>query len=233
MQVVNAKMETANSGTENISGDFNVDYSSGHSPFLLETNEICQMRFLLKVENNTSTDKQWRIKRFIESGSNTDWVVYLSYETSCMSTTTINPYCSPLPIPLNTPAGESDDIQVQIYIPSFGFGKYKFYLGDCDNQEDSIEIYINSSIDASLNNVNKTSTFSMFPNPSNDKISINVDNNEQGNLKIVDIIGNVVFEEEINSTSEINVSDFKNGIYFVSIETNGVLTQLEKLIVKH
>jgi hypothetical protein len=49
----------------------------------------------------------------------------------------------------------------------------------------------------------------------------------------VDLVGNIILEKEINSIADINVSEYKNGIYFVTIETEGLKLSNRKLVIKH
>ena len=52
-------------------------------------------------------------------------------------------------------------------------------------------------------------------------------------LKIVDLLGNTVLTETIDSNSKIDVSEFKNGIYFIIVDAEGVKFANRKLVVKH
>jgi hypothetical protein len=221
--------------TVDVNSDLLVDYSSGHSPLVLETDKIGVMDIFLNVENNTTLDKQWRIKRIIENGTNSDWLTSFTFETSCFMFTNTSPYCTPVnsTTNLHTPSGDNDDFTFHIIMPSYGTGKYKLFLGDCDTDEDSIEIYINSSLESGVEIKSKLLDFSMYPNPANNQVSIQLADNKKGHIQIVDLIGNSIYKEEINGTSIVNTSEFKNGFYFVEIEINDIKSETQKLIVKH
>ena len=218
-----------------LTSDLTIDFSSGHSPLIINANETGLLELLLNVENNTLSDKQWRLKRIIENGTNSDWNSSFSFESSCFSFTNTSPYCTPENsfTQIYTPSGGSDDIQFHINMLSYGMGKYKLFLGDCDTDEDSIEIYINNYIDAGLFEKNELFSFAMYPNPSNNQFTIQLKNSTKSNVKIIDLIGNIVYSEIINSTSIINTTELKNGIYFVEMETDGVKSHAQKLEIKH
>ena len=56
---------------------------------------------------------------------------------------------------------------------------------------------------------------------------------DNSNVKIVDVLGNVVYTETISATKKIDLSDFKNGIYFITIETSDSKISNRKLIIRH
>ena len=60
----------------------------------------------------------------------------------------------------------------------------------------------------------------IFPNPAKNFVNINT-NFEIKNIKVVNYVGQVVFDREIDQmTYQINTSNFGPGMYFVQIETN-------------
>jgi len=77
---------------------------------------------------------------------------------------------------------------------------------------------------------------SIYPNPANDKINIEINNqfniNSSSNISICDISGKNIFQIEIKSSeTEIDVSDYAAGIYFVKVIIGGKQFEL-KLIIK-
>ena len=83
----------------------------------------------------------------------------------------------------------------------------------------------------SINNSNEYG-FNVFPNPFNDKIAISL-NNMDGltSVKIMDQIGKVVFEKEVNQGNEftLDLNELSNGVYFISV-TNRNHNFTKKLI---
>jgi len=77
--------------------------------------------------------------------------------------------------------------------------------------------------------------FSVFPNPTDGKISIDFKETSQNcKITILNNLGQEVYnEEEINTSSgikTIDISQLKNGIYFVSIEI-GSKIQTKKIVL--
>ena len=62
----------------------------------------------------------------------------------------------------------------------------------------------------------KTTTFKLFPNPSNNKINIQ-SNTSINSVKIYDVLGNQVLVT--SETNTINIATLSKGIYFIAVET--------------
>lgn len=83
-----------------------------------------------------------------------------------------------------------------------------------------------------------SSSLSIVPNPASTDISLqfNTAKAENAEIRIVDIVGKVVFKQNVNTASGINkfsvpVVDFSDGIYIVQI--NGKSVQLKSRFVKN
>ncbi|HYV93478.1 MAG TPA: T9SS type A sorting domain-containing protein [Chitinophagales bacterium] len=64
------------------------------------------------------------------------------------------------------------------------------------------------------------SFISEYPNPASDKITVSFSSSEKKKIQIINILGQIVFTEEINSAKkEIDVSEFPAGIYEVIAQT--------------
>ncbi|MFK5878804.1 MAG: T9SS type A sorting domain-containing protein [Flavobacteriaceae bacterium] len=71
------------------------------------------------------------------------------------------------------------------------------------------------------------SEFSIYPNPVNDILTINLSNSlsSEASIKIYDLLGKLILVEEINNQkNQINISKLKNGNYFIKIETENTTT---------
>lgn len=78
--------------------------------------------------------------------------------------------------------------------------------------------------------------FSIFPNPSNDRLLISIDSNELKNiqLKIFDMAGKEVLSTEIVNClqpKEVNVSFLSRGTYYVTVIAEGENVYSQKLIL--
>jgi photosystem II stability/assembly factor-like uncharacterized protein len=79
-----------------------------------------------------------------------------------------------------------------------------------------------------------TSAISLFPNPAHENITVTLPagGTKPYNVKVVNLLGAVIFEDRANTTGEININleSMKKGVYFVQIE-NGGTTVTRKFIV--
>lgn len=74
----------------------------------------------------------------------------------------------------------------------------------------------------------------MYPNPNVGKLNLVIENNTlpEGKLLIKDMNGQTVMESPINSSSEIELSDLRNGFYMVQVEFDGRLSEAKKLLLR-
>ena len=87
-----------------------------------------------------------------------------------------------------------------------------------------VEFVTNTDGCAELSRAN----LNIYPNPAKDFVKVSTDNGQQSTVRIYNTVGMLVEEIEMNSGEiEINVSDYKSGIYFINV--NG---KVEKLIVE-
>ena len=96
---------------------------------------------------------------------------------------------------------------------------------------------INCSSSVNLNELNSSGNFSIAPNPANEKVSITLsnDNVTSVSFKVFAITGHSMPFEFVHLSEhqiEIQLSEWKNGIYFIQMENeNGVI--LSEKIVKN
>jgi hypothetical protein len=85
----------------------------------------------------------------------------------------------------------------------------------------------------SINEFNQKD-FELYPNPATDFITIkfNPEKNSKGNLKIVNLLGEVVYENNINEpTTIISLNHFTSGIYHLIVESDKFI-QTQKFMVR-
>lgn len=73
--------------------------------------------------------------------------------------------------------------------------------------------------------------FSIYPNPVDDLLSISSSNNETFTLEILSLTGIIMHQSTFKNGIQINVADFKKGIYFIKI-SNRHQTHVTKVIKK-
>jgi len=72
------------------------------------------------------------------------------------------------------------------------------------------------------------------PNPATSQISISANANLNVQVKMVDVLGNLILSESFTDGSgKLDITKYRNGIYFIKIEAEGVRTITRKLIIRH
>lgn len=128
---------------------------------------------------------------------------------------------------------EAGELKAQFFpeIADVGSFTYRYYIGTLtDNKMDSmdIEVYITPlSVPEPT-----TLTIGIQPNPATEYITINADGVTTADIQIVDVLGNVVYNSSIQGSTTIDVAEYRNGIYFVTVSGEGTRVS-RKVIVRH
>ncbi len=82
---------------------------------------------------------------------------------------------------------------------------------------------------------NEDAGISIYPNPTNNRVMVTLPaaDTQSQVLRIIDALGNVVFEKQINANTqkvEVDISGVANGIYFVSLNSE-IFNRKSKLII--
>lgn len=196
------------------------------------------------VTNNTGSDKQWRITRQKMSVPST-WVDQICWPPLCYNTsgdTYMTPNSGSYPAPIivdgtsTTTNSEVAEIKPQITPDqsSAGYAHYRYYITDVTTGEymDSVDLELNYVL--GVQTLKQTPIVNVSPNPANENVNISLGTIENSSIRILDVLGKTIYtENNANGTKSIDVSNFKNGVYFVMIEVPGMKTITRKLIVKH
>lgn len=91
---------------------------------------------------------------------------------------------------------------------------------------------LNISTGTNQTPINKSLEYTIYPNPANDILNIDIDNQftEDYRYTIFDIYGRV-FLDEINQQSSISVSKLNSGIYFIRISNSKGLNTTKKFMI--
>jgi len=96
---------------------------------------------------------------------------------------------------------------------------------------DSIRV---SFIPVGIKNITNAniSNFNVFPNPASHQVNIILKGSHQKNIKLIDILGNEIFNTLTQSTSvKLDLSNYPKGIYFIKVASDkGISSQ--KLILQ-
>jgi len=196
------------------------------------------------ITNNTGADKQWQVVRKKINVPST-WVDQVCWPPLCYNTsgdvyTTPNSISYPAPIVVDgtntTTEGLVTELKPRITPDqnNAGYALYRYYIRDVESgvNIDSVDVSIGFVL--GVNQVKPATTFSVSPNPANEFTNVTLGYEDNATAKIVDALGNIVRTETIyNGSKSIDVSDLKNGVYFIMIESPGNKPQNRKLIVRH
>ncbi len=86
---------------------------------------------------------------------------------------------------------------------------------------------------ANIDNDNSSNNFISYPNPVNDQLNIKFSNKGLSTITINNVMGQQVYFEQLPSDNiKINTSEFKNGIYFITVR-NDLESFNQKFLVDH
>ena len=71
----------------------------------------------------------------------------------------------------------------------------------------------------------------IHPNPASNLIQFETSDNESFEIIIFDVLGNIIFSKSINNNERLDISNLKEGVYFVSLKNQ--INSTQKLIIKH
>ena len=96
---------------------------------------------------------------------------------------------------------------------------------------DSVDLIVDYA--ASINEETNPFTISINPNPASQYINVVISNPETATLKIYDVLGQQIKKTSVSGSKKINVSNFKNGIYFISIKSPNRKAVSRKVVIRH
>ncbi len=111
-------------------------------------------------------------------------------------------------------------------------------VADCEYYVDDILLIDNTGVATGVDELNNTSSFTVFPNPAttSTSIEISLDNESEVAVRVLDVIGKEVAVKNygVFSTSSVinlNTTDYPSGIYLVEVSVNGKKAT-KRLIIK-
>jgi hypothetical protein len=95
-----------------------------------------------------------------------------------------------------------------------------------------------SNIISIENGINKTGTLVVYPNPASNElyVKLTVPNEKSATIDIKDILGRVIYQQEIDLTQSINnnyinTTNFTSGTYIVSITAGNSFSENIKVVI--
>lgn len=185
------------------------------------------------VHNETGSDQPWKITR-VNLLNPAGWEEYVCWGLNgafgnCYLHDPASPWSSNSESIL---ADSSGRLSTYITCSTAGVGLYRYYVStDGINFIDSVDLRINNVLSVEEK---AELTVSVAPNPATDNIIVTANGVTPASVKVVDVLGNIVLNETVFSNKKnIDVTRFRNGVYFVIIEADGVKPITRKVIVRH
>jgi hypothetical protein len=163
----------------------------------------------------------------------------LCYNTSGTVYMTPHTVSNPAPIIVANSDSTNDGKEVELKAritpdrstPSYALYRYYFYDVQGGGYLDSIDLSIGFVL--GLNQQKTIPTLTVAPNPASNYTTVTLISDEATPFKLVDALGKTVMTEVIyNGSKTLDVSDLRNGAYFLLIESDDKMLN-RKLIIKH
>lgn len=101
--------------------------------------------------------------------------------------------------------------------------RYTYTEGGCENFAEQVITVVNC---VGVNENNENISLEVYPNPTSGKFNLNINaiDMRDAELQVIDIVGKVVYSQEVNITGShiftLDISDNPGGIYFVQIKND-------------
>ncbi|MDR2971093.1 MAG: T9SS type A sorting domain-containing protein [Bacteroidales bacterium] len=89
------------------------------------------------------------------------------------------------------------------------------------------DIWKNSSVDENT----MIKNFQLFPNPAENRVTVNIENTNSYTLTVTNIMGQIMYSTKGQGKTELNVANYPAGVYIVNVKTAHASAS-QKLIVK-
>jgi hypothetical protein len=194
------------------------------------TQDLHMIDFL--ITNNTGGTTDMYVTRRIVNQPN-DWEEYMCWgadgQLGLCYAPSPNEYFTSTAVSFAD--GETGRLATYINSTNNGVALYRFYVSyDGQTYVDSVDFQVNGT--ASTPEISPELTVGVQPNPASDKITITAGGVNSASVQIVDVLGNVIMNTTVSGTKSINVSEYRNGIYFVTVSAEGTRVS-RKVIVRH
>lgn len=72
------------------------------------------------------------------------------------------------------------------------------------------------------------------PNPASSQVTLSTNSQVDFQVNMTDVLGNLLLSESFyDGFGKLDVSKYKNGIYFITVEAEGVKPVTRKLVIRH
>lgn len=154
------------------------------------------------------------------------------FQGLCYNYQAANPWTSPAVTVMNDSTAELKPI-FDINATAGG-GLYRYYFLEGATLLDSVDIHINPTLDVTEPEPLPAIGMTAYPNPVSSTLVVNtVGISGEYSVRVTDVLGKVVYTDEAGAIKKIDVSNFKNGVYLVTVAEKGEVIQTRRVVVKH
>lgn len=198
---------------------------------------------ILNFKNTSGITKTWKMERYRITDA-VLWEDYFSWEIPgdpfgyCYSSNQMNtnPWMTPDMNTLTVASGESVNLAAYTVTEGTGTEWYRFYLIEGQSTRvDSVDVRIVTSALGIADPPREEVSVSVYPNPVSSNLVIAA-NGVGGafDVKVTDVLGKVVLNESFGQAKKVlDVSEYKNGVYLVSVFSKGELIRTRRVVIKH
>ncbi len=155
-----------------------------------------------------------------------------NFEGHCYSTNEMDMTTWTTPYSGTVPNQDDAVLLTDFEIDVAGDGTYRYYIMNGSAALDSIDVHLMSTV--GVKELDEPLATNVYPNPANNVLKIATTGTEGiVDVRIADVLGKIVYSGEIGTMKTLDISDYKNGVYLVSVSTNGQLIQTRRIVVKH
>ena len=111
---------------------------------------------------------------------------------------------------------------------------YRYYVHEQGGSyEDSVDVLFTTVV-LGVKEQKPVAAMSAYPNPASSVLTVNATGmSDNFTIRISDVLGKVVYEEVSSVAKKVDVSEFKNGVYLVTVLEKGATVQTKRVVVKH
>ena len=191
----------------------------------------------LHFDGITSGDVNFRVVEIVSNSCSEDQLKCYqfpdpNFQSTCLYPNSTN-YVSPMMNNIDFAAGDTLVMKPQGSFSCAASVHFRYFIRLDGVELDSFDIMVASTL--TVGNIEKeVADMTAYPNPVNEILVINTTGiDHEVGLKITDILGKVVYNETVSPLKKIDVSEYKNGVYLITVSENSKVIRTRRIVVKH
>lgn len=213
-----------------------VDYTNGNYFAWFDVNDYTGTNAVtligFSVKNTASSTKSYRMYRTVQVLADDTTKNYFCWD-ACYPDF-VDTSSGVVPIQANN---KFDDMSLD-YQPNgiVGITVIRYIIQDVNNLSDTTSITVHySATPTGIKAIAASKIAALYPNPAVDAVTINYTATQgQNTLEIRNMLGQVQQMVQLSNTGKsynLNLSNFAPGVYFVTLRSNGVSSDVKRLVV--